>query len=93
MIDPFFGQLAGAAGNMLGSALRGAPAAPSSVNPWTDIGIDFSAWTVATGGSKATATNDKTEAPAAVPGRGVDWVTLGGMLLVAVVALRWINKN
>lgn len=86
-IDPFFGQLAGAAGNMLGSALRGAPAAPSASNPITSVGIDFSNWTVATGGSDATAANDKTTAT--MP----DWLTFAGMALLAVVAVRWIAKK
>lgn len=86
--------LATAAIGAAGSALRGAPAGPSAVysDPFTNLTLglttDFSGWTVATGGSQATAENTK-GADAITP----SWLKAGALILAAVVAVRWINKK
>lgn len=83
-MDP---QLLMAGASIVGKALTPAAAGPSSANPINEIGIDFSNWTVATGKSTATAANDKTTST--LP----NWAPIAGMVLLAVVALKWISKK
>lgn len=78
-----------AGSGVLSSALGGktaGPAGPSILDAITDTRVDFSGWTVATGGSKADATSSKAEA-----GGFPVWAQLaiaGVLLIVAVKVLR-----
>ena len=85
MIDTFFGSVVGAVGNVLGAAVSTPPAGPaiSSSNP--TLGIDFSDWTLATGGSRAEGSQDSAALPS--------WLILAGLGLAALVAVKWIAKR
>lgn len=85
MIDPFFGTVVGAVGNVLGAAVATPPAGPAISGGNPAIGLDFSDWTVATSGSKAEGSSDKPALP--------NWLLMAGLALVAVVAVRWIKSR
>lgn len=80
------GAVAGGLMDMGGGGSPASPAGPSILDALTDTSVDFSGWTVATGGSKADATNSKAEA-----GGFPVWAQLaiaGVLLIVAVKVLR-----
>lgn len=87
VIDPFFGSVVGAVGNVLGAAVSTPPAGPaiSSADPMNDVGIDFSDWTVATGGGDAQGSSDGLTFPS--------WLILAGLALAAVVAVKWAKAK
>lgn len=87
-IMPGWGTAIGAvAGGVLGAASGGSGggSSPAISNPINEIGIDFSNWTVSTHGSKAEGGTTGLDIP--------PWLILGGAVLVAVVAVRWIVKK
>jgi len=77
--------LAAAAINAAGQK---AAAAPSSASQYSELstGIDFSDFTVATSGSRAEGSSDSdSQTP--------NWLILAGMVLAAVVAVKWLKNK
>lgn len=91
MADPLSAAAGGFASGLAGRIFGGntaSPAGPSILDSITDTRLDFSGWTVATGGSKAEATSSKEESGAGFP----LWAQLGIGGVLLVVALRMLRK-
>lgn len=87
-----------AGSNVLGSALKGAPAGPSSADSVfsTNLGFDNSGWNVTFGSGSINAPQDKTSSQGGSGGLSGNLQTYLPYALIFVaglVALKWIKKS
>jgi len=84
---PWGAAIGGIAGAFMGGGGNGGASSPAMSDQTASVGIDFSDWTVSTGGSNATGATDNT-------GLQVTPILMfGALALVAIVAVKWIKSK